>query len=129
MRAPRKLRSTRRPRSGWLARDGWRALAACLFLAAVFACAAYLEGWSPLAGRPQSAQQKEAGDSLATGAMLIVPASGNQCRQAVIDNATWRIWDIGTVECNLALSQATDRGPRQMSTARVDVIRDGFTKR
>jgi len=61
--------------------------------------------------------------------MLFVPVLDNHCRMRSIDNATWQIRDHGVVGCSTALSQRHRTRPRTWSTARVDVIRDGFRKK
>lgn len=66
-------------------------------------------------------------DDLATGSIIFVPIMGNVCRKRLIDNANWRIRDIGLVECRKALNaNAAEPG---LSFARVDVIRNSFSRR
>jgi hypothetical protein len=69
------------------------------------------------------------GAELRTASVLLVPATGDVCRQRVIDNATWRIKDQGPVDCEQALAkldnaQTNGRG----SGSRVDIIREAFRK-
>ena len=95
----------------------------------VFAFGAHVGGWSPLAEQPGVGQQPPDTEDLAIGTILIVPLYGNVCGQRLIDNATWRIWDNGVVQCDVFLSQETNSQARQLSALRVDVIRAGFTRR
>jgi hypothetical protein len=60
---------------------------------------------------------------LAKGPILFLPRTGNECRQSVIDNDTWRIRDTGKVDCDTALGNAP---PREGAPSRTDVIRKGF---
>jgi hypothetical protein len=129
MRASRNHRPSERTRTGWLSRDGWRALGACFCLAMMFALGAQIADWSPLTGPSTVGQPVQDGNAFAIGTILIVPIYGNECGQRLIDNATWRIWDNGVVQCDVALTQEADTRARQLSALRVDVIRSGFTKR
>jgi hypothetical protein len=65
---------------------------------------------------------------LASGPILFVPRSGNDCRQRLIDNATWQLRDNGVVDCDTALSPNGAAVPREGAPARVDVIRNGFRR-
>lgn len=69
----------------------------------------------------------QADEDLSTGSVIFVPILGNMCRKKVIDNATWRIRDIGPVECRTALGQGGNQSG--WSTSRVDIIRNGFYSR
>ncbi|MGA2895175.1 MAG: hypothetical protein ABSE22_20110 [Xanthobacteraceae bacterium] len=68
-----------------------------------------------------SASPQEANTGLQTGSILLLPFSGNTCRQRLIDNATWRIRDNGLVDCAAATAQNTESW-RQRTTA----IRNAF---
>jgi hypothetical protein len=57
---------------------------------------------------------------------VFVPWFGDDCRLRWIDNATWRIFEHGLVECRTALTHSETHG---WSGARVDIIREGFRKR
>jgi hypothetical protein len=67
------------------------------------------------------------GDNLSTGAIVFMPALGNDCRQNVIDNRTWEVRQGGTVPCNEARAGA-HRGPGGAPATRLDIIRDSFRK-
>ncbi len=65
--------------------------------------------------------------NLSTGSMLIVAPGGNQCRQATIDNSTWRIRNGGLVDCDEALAKAANAGNDTRSPgSRLELIRQGF---
>jgi len=55
--------------------------------------------------------------------------SGDQCRQRLIDNATWRISDNGIMECHAVLLPPTRDRTGQPPTGRFDVFSDGFKRR
>jgi hypothetical protein len=130
MQAPRKHRPSGRSRSRWFGGDGWRALAAFLCLALLLAFGAYMSDWSPLTARSQPAQQARGGDnSPSTGSVVFMPLSGDQCRQRVIDNATWRITDNGTAECHAVLLPPTRTRAGQPPTGRFDAFQDAFKRR
>lgn len=66
-------------------------------------------------------------EELRTGTVLFVPLEGNVCRQRVIDNATWRMADAGSVACDEAVSwNASAPGQKYFVAVRVDAIRSGF---
>jgi hypothetical protein len=65
--------------------------------------------------------------TLSTGSMLVVAPGGNQCRQATIDNSTWRIRNGGLVDCDEALAKAANAGNDTRSPgSRLELIRQGF---
>jgi hypothetical protein len=65
--------------------------------------------------------------TLSTGSMLVVAPGGNQCRQATIDNSTWRIRNGGPVDCDEALAKAANAGNDVRSPgSRLELIRQGF---
>jgi hypothetical protein len=56
----------------------------------------------------QSPQATEPADLIApysTGTIVFVPSAGNDCRELLIDNATWRIRENGYTDCDTILSQ------------------------
>jgi len=59
--------------------------------------------------------------------IIFVPILGNVCRKRLIDNATWRIRDIGFVSCRTALNPRVQESG--WSGSRVDIIRHGFNRR
>ena len=62
-----------------------------------------------------------------TGSMLVVAPTGNQFRQATIDNSTWRIRNGGLVDCEEALAKAANAGNDVRSPgSRLELIRQGF---
>ncbi len=78
----------------------------------------------PRSSATQSSAHGE--DDLTTGSILLVPRFGDQCRQRLIDNATWRIWDVGPVDCGTALARSAGA---ESASARADIIRDVFRKK
>lgn len=128
-----KRRSAARRNAGWLGRDLRRALIVCLCLVPVLVLGSKIDdiaASSPTLGRAGLGQRALAlGDiDVATGSILLVPRFGDVCRVRLIDNATWQIWEDGVVDCQSALVQSRSR-THTWSTARVDIIRDGFRKR
>ena len=51
------------------------------------------------------------------------------CRQNLFDNATGLIWPIGYVSCEAALEKSNNDKSKQLSSARVEAIRDEEMKR
>lgn len=137
MRPTRFQRPPKRTKTRLSARDGYRAALAGLLLvfvlAATFSDGGLLSAVSkPGARAKTSGQQRQlpaigeyGDDELRTGSILFVPSQGNICRQKLIDNATWRIWDNGPVVCDEAVSWNAAHGSRFTGT-RIDAIRDGF---
>src|SRR5258705_9192339 len=129
MHAPGKHRPSGRSSSGWFGGDGWRALVACLCLVLLLAFGAYVSDWSPRAAPPQPAPRAHGDDSQSTRSVVFIPMSGDQCRQRLIDNATWRISDNGTAECHAILLPPTRGKTGQPPGGRFDVSQDGFKRR
>lgn len=77
----------------------------------------------------QAQAQKQGDDDLQTGPIVFMPMLGDECRMRVIDNETWRIQDKGVVSCETALAQTSISTGKQLSIARADAIRAGFSKR
>jgi hypothetical protein len=69
--------------------------------------------------------QAAKGDGIYTGALLYVPETGNVCHQWLFDNQNGQFTDKGNVNCDEVADQGLD-GPKNWSTARIRVIRDGF---
>jgi hypothetical protein len=67
--------------------------------------------------------------SLKTGEILFVNPNGHPCRQKVIDNSTWLMSEIGSVNCDQAVSQMTTNQRQQWSADRVEQIRSGLSGR
>jgi len=112
--------------------DGRRALIALiagLFLGSLLlALGNRIDGISLLQIRPGFGQRPPIDDDLSTGSVIVVPRHGNDCRLRLIDNATWRIWDQGVVDCDTALEQSRTRA-HGWSAGRIEVIRTGFFRR
>jgi hypothetical protein len=67
---------------------------------------------------------------LKTGSILFVPHQGNICRERLIDNKTWFIFDKGYVVCDEAVSWNANVNVQTSYSpiARVDAIRGFFKK-
>lgn len=68
-------------------------------------------------------------EEIYTGSILFMPYQGNDCRQSLLDNLTGQIRDNGVVPCDSAMLDAGNGQRRAWSAARVDAIRDGFSRR
>jgi hypothetical protein len=117
------------PAGTWLRRDDRNSLLLCAAVALAFLAGINFILKEPAPARDRTTLAKRATDDLTTGSIVFVPTHGERCRNSLIDNATWRIRDNGVVDCRAALSQNAHIGRLRWSTARVDVIRHGFTKR
>jgi hypothetical protein len=130
MRATRNRRYADRSAAGRRVLDGRRALIAGLFLGSLMlALGNHIGGFSLMQIRPGVAQKTLTDEDLATGSILLVPFYGNDCRLRLIENATWRIWDHGVVDCHSALEQSRARTNGWSAAGRIEVIRDGFFRR
>jgi hypothetical protein len=67
-------------------------------------------------------------DDLTTGSIVFVPDTGDRCRQNEIDNATWRVREIGTVSCPDALNGRSPGRAGAGPVTRLDIIRESFRK-
>ena len=100
-------------------------IALCSFAALLCLGAAFGRSFLPLASS-SAVPGPGQGANLATGPIIFIPRSGNDCRQKLIDNATWRIRDNGTVDCDTVLGSRSDEPPREGAPSRTEVIRKGF---
>jgi hypothetical protein len=131
---PTNKKSSNRRTRGWFRRDNRRALAICLLFGAAASIGlgsviqqAPTIGTLRIAGNGPGLTQSD--DELATGSIIIVPVLGSNCRKKLIDNATWRIRDIGPVDCRTALARGAHGNESGWSASRVDIIRSGFYSR
>jgi hypothetical protein len=60
---------------------------------------------------------------------LFVPNDGKICRQSFFDNRSGRMTDNGMVDCLRAYYQSASKPPMQWSSARAQVISEGFRRR
>jgi len=128
MREPQPIRSRRRQNTPL--RDGrsWRGgmtgfglIAAC-FAIAYFAAPDWVADHNPFA-RPVVGQS---GPSLAeahSGAIFIASMNQDTCRQRTFDNESGLQWDIGVVDCRLAILRSRGQNP---VSDRMNAITDTF---
>jgi hypothetical protein len=101
-------------------------LAACLALSLVIGGVVFVAGWSRLGAQMQKERQEpqaEAPVDRNTGTIVIV-LPGNRCRQGTFDNATGRIAETGSLDCD-------SLGPTagQPNTTRMGAILSAFRNR
>jgi hypothetical protein len=124
-----RTRKKRQQRSTLPYRDFYRAILAGLLLIFVFAASFYDGRLLPDFDEPQPANETSKDKPehpLRTGSIVIVPTSGNRCKQRIIDNATWIIRDHGIVDCEEMLSVIAERASRDTATHHLDAIRNSF---
>ena len=126
MRAIETPRPRKRRPTGWLARNGRRATVIGVLAAAVVVSATiatFAIRFAPWSG----SSPRTDGDALSTGSVLIIPTTGELCRERTIDNSTWRMRDGGLVDCDAALAKSTSSNTSgRWSGSRIDIIRDTF---
>ncbi|HZP71183.1 MAG TPA: hypothetical protein VFB29_14675 [Pseudolabrys sp.] len=61
-----------------------------------------------------------------TGALIIVPPRGENCRQLMLDNRTGRMWEKGYVNCYEAVTRSEKEQRGGMSTLRMNAIGKAF---
>ena len=103
-------------------RDRWQAVVAVLALAALLGVGLFVSSNFPSPVRTLAADAR-GGRHLASGPVLFVPRFGNRCRQRTIDNATWRMRDVGEVDCDGALSQS-EAIRHEGAVSRVDGVKE-----
>jgi hypothetical protein len=123
----RRTRASNRAGVRRLRRDIGHALTACVTVLALVGLFGLVRNNIQPTIRNNAALEGQ-DDDLRTGSILFVPIYGNRCRQKLIDNATWRIWDVGPIDCDEAMARSAAR-THAWSAARVDVVRDGFRKK
>jgi|SRR5262245_48836123 len=130
MRVIRNQRHAHRTAAGRRVLDGRRATVTGLLLGSLM-----LVLWSHIdqfslwfSLRTGVIQRPTVENELVTASILLVPRNGNDCRLRLIENATWRIWDQGVVDCRDVLEQSRPQ-THGWSMGRIDVIREGFFKR
>jgi hypothetical protein len=109
-------------------RDRRRALIVCAVLAVVLGLSVAIGSQFDLMSSSTAPSDQDRGPQLAKGPVIVVPRSGNDCHQREIDNATWRIRELGTIDCDTAFGTGVEAIPREGAPSRVDVIRNGFRK-
>lgn len=113
----------------WVARDSQMAVLAAILI--VFVVAGSLSDGRiiPDFSGARSASKTVAtdpDDDLNTGLIYITPPDGNICERRLIDNATWRIYPSGHVNCDEVASRAAQQEGDRNSALRIEAIRDGF---
>ncbi len=85
-------------------------------------------GWTALRHEAAAPQPSVSLTERYTGAIIIVPERGEDCRQMMLDNRTGRMWDNGPVNCYEAVSRSEkERGG--MSSLRINAIGKAFNRR
>jgi hypothetical protein len=116
----------RRPRAGRLAGELRRAFVACGLVVALCVLASQIANWSQASTSPVS-QTHSSEANLSTASMLVVPPTGDLCRERIIDNSTWRIRTKGLVDCSEALAKAANSGADVRSPgSRLGLIAESF---
>jgi hypothetical protein len=119
-------RSRRASRGRRFALDRRRALIVGGAVAVVLGLSAVIGSAVTSSSRSSATLAQGRARELAKGPIVFLPRSGNECRQKVIDNDTWRIRDNGTVDCDATLGNRIDAPPREGAPSRIDAIRKGF---
>ncbi len=110
-------------------RDLTQAVFAVCCLMAVVAFSLLVDSGARQVSRQSAAQAAPTEEEIYTGSILFMPYDGNDCRQNLLDNLTGQIRENGIVACDTALSQLESVHSRTLSSARVDAIRGGFSRR
>jgi hypothetical protein len=69
---------------------------------------------------PRDSEREDLSAPYSTGTIVFVPSAGDDCRELLIDNATWRIRENGYTDCQTILSQM------RPIEDRITVISDSF---
>jgi hypothetical protein len=102
----------------------WAAFSSSLFY--FFNGGIMLRGAAPVPP-PQAQSQAQSDDEIYTGSIIVVPPSGDQCWQMMLDNRTGRMWENGYVNCDVAVSQfANNKRSGAVSSIRIQSISDAF---
>ena len=126
MRVTETKRALRPSAADRLAGEFKRAVLVCGFALAFCLAVIVIANWLQPSASTASRASSEA--ALSTGSMLVVPATGDLCRQSTIDNSTWRIRSNGWVDCDEALAKIANSGADTRSpSSRLELIRQGFT--
>jgi hypothetical protein len=107
----------------------FRQTAVVITLGMVLGVALFVTGGYLTAGQRAAAPQPAVAqndDELYTGSILYMPEEGRVCHQLLFQNLTGRFVDNGYVDCAAATYRIESGDPKQMSSARVNVIRTGF---
>ncbi len=114
----------------WFLRDIPRTYV--LFVWLVFGLATFVyaydwhpSGWSAL--RQEATVKPQRRDAeVYTGAVIMVPTSGDNCWQRMLDNRTGKMWDKGYVNCYEAVSPLEKDQRVGMSSLRMNAIGKAF---
>jgi hypothetical protein len=75
----------------------------------------------------QARTQAEIDDEIYTGSIILVPPTGDQCWQMMIDNRDGRMWETGYVDCYVAVSElAENKRAGTISSKRIQSISNAF---
>jgi hypothetical protein len=106
-----------------LGADRHRALAAGAVFFCILAIAAVV-GKKYFPSERSSPEFNSDGTRYSAGTVAFVPTSGSDCRERVIDNATWLIRDNAPVDCATAL-----QNPIPSTQDRITIIRNAFQRK
>lgn len=101
----------------------WLALAATLL---IYVNDWHPSGWSALKPEAAAPRPKRSEAETYTGSIIVVPATGENCRQLMIDNRTGRMWDKGLVNCYEAASPPEKDSSSAISSKRINSIGNAF---
>jgi hypothetical protein len=79
---------------------------------------------------PPAAQAKskaQSDDEIYTGSIIVVPPTGYQCWQMMLDNRTGRMWETGYVDCYAAVSELAElKRTSFLNSRRIQSISSAF---
>jgi len=117
-------------RRNWFLRDIPRTYV--LFVWLVFGLAAFVyaydwhpSGWTALRQEATVKPPRREAE-VYTGAIIMVPTSGDYCWQRMLDNRTGKMWDKGYVNCYEAVSPTEKDERVGMSSLRMNAIGKAF---
>jgi hypothetical protein len=123
-----RLSSRRR----WFLRDVPRTYLMFVWLAFSTTLLIYFNDWHPSgwsALRPKEVatpKPQRSNAEIYTGSIIIVPATGENCQQLMLDNRTGRMWDKGYVNCYAAASPPERDPSKAISSKRISAIGNAF---
>ena len=117
----------------WMFRDIPRTYVLLIWLAFGVAILIYSNDWHP-SGWTALRQETSVKPSAPvvenyTGAIILVPPRGDNCRQLMLDNRTGRMWEKGEVNCYEAVTRSEKDQRGGMSTLRMNAIGKAFNRR
>jgi hypothetical protein len=119
-------RAKRRAENNRRGSERSRSMIVLVTMAAIMATGLFATRSIDIAKPSTTATRQPSDTEIYTGSILFEPDDAKVCHQLLFDNRTGLINDNGTVDCGRAYYHSPNDAPLRWSTARAQVISEGF---